>query len=210
MSANFEKIPRQEQERILTIILEEFAQNGYQRASTNAIVTRAEIPKGTLFYYFGSKKAMFLYTLDEAVKRFTEINRNLAGEKPPEDLFENLLHRMKIKLLFVQQEPLLYHFFYKVFLEIPEVLQEEMAARFAAYAAASQSLAKENIDTSRLKEGVDLDSALKMIHLMLEGLLNRYSPQFRQLTPEGGLELVKEIEKECRAYFELIKKGIYQ
>ena len=49
-----------------------------------------------------------------------------------------------------------------------------------------------------------------MIHLMLEGLLNRYSPQFRQLTPEGGLELVKEIEKECRAYFELIKKGIYQ
>ena len=133
MSANFEKIPRQEQERILTIILEEFAQNGYQRASTNAIVTRAGIPKGTLFYYFGSKKAMFLYTLDEAVKRFTEINRNLAGEKPPEDLFENLLHRMKVKLLFVQQEPLLYRFFYKVFLEIPEELQEEMAVRFAAY-----------------------------------------------------------------------------
>ena len=34
---------------------------------------------------------------------------------------------MKVKLRFVQQEPLLYRFFYKVFLEIPDELQDEMA-----------------------------------------------------------------------------------
>ena len=115
MTIHFTQIPKLDQDRILEIILEEFADNGYQRASTNAIVQKADIPKGTLFYYFGSKKAMFLYTLDEAVKRFTEINRTLTGENSPVDLFEGLMHRMKVKLKFVQQEPLLYRFFYKIF-----------------------------------------------------------------------------------------------
>src|SRR4030065_464609 len=126
MTIHFTQIPKPDQDRILEIILEEFADNGYQRASTNAIVQKTDIPKGTLFYYFGSKKAMFLYTLDEAVKRFTEINRTLTGENPPVDLFEGLMHRMKVKLKFVQQEPLLFRFFYKVFLEIPDALKDEM------------------------------------------------------------------------------------
>jgi len=209
MTIHFSQIPQQDQERILKIILEEFAGNGYQRASTNTIVQNAGIPKGTLFYYFGSKKAMFLYTLDEAVRRFTEINKISTGENPPEDLFEGLLHRMKVKLKFVKQEPLLYCFFYKVFLDIPDELKEEMATRFAAFAEASQELAKEKIDTSKLKEGVDLDTALTLVHLMLEGLLNRYSPRLKQLTPEDGLKLVDDMEIECRKYFDLIKRGIY-
>ncbi len=52
---------------MLEVILEEFTENGCKGASTNAIVQKAGIPKGTLFYFFGSKKAMFLYALDEAV-----------------------------------------------------------------------------------------------------------------------------------------------
>jgi len=210
MSINFEKIPRKEQKRILAIILEEFAENGYQRASTNTIVKKAGIPKGTLFYYFGSKKAIFLYTLDEAVTRFTEINKILTGENPPDDLFERLMIRMKVKLKFVQQEPLLYRFFYKVFLEIPDELKDEMTSRFTAYTAASQDQAKEKIDQSKLKIGVDPDTAVRLIHLMLEGLFSRYNPQLRQLSPEDGLRLVENIEIECRKYFELIKQGIYQ
>ena len=190
MTIHFTQVPKPDQERILDIILEEFAENGYQRASTNAIVQKAGIPKGTLFYYFGSKKAMFLYTLDEAVKRFTEINRTLTGENPPEDLFEGLMHRMKVKLKFVHQEPLLFRFFYKVFLEIPDELKDEMASRFSAYSAASQDQAKGKFDQTKLKDGVDPDTAVRLIHLMLEGLLSRYTPQLRQLSPEDGLRLV--------------------
>lgn len=209
MTENFRKIPEPEQERILKIILKEFAGNGYLRTSTNAIVQIAGIPKGTLFYYFGSKKMMFLYTVDEAVRRYTEIYRQLAGT-PPDDLFEGLLYRMKVKLQFIQQDPLLYRFFYKAFLDIPEELKDEMATRFEAYSAESQDLAKENIDQSKLKEGIDLDVVLKMIHLMLEGLLNRYTPQLNQMHPEEGLHLVDAIETECRQYFDLIMQGIYK
>jgi hypothetical protein len=57
---------------------------------------------------------------------------------------------------------------------------------------------------------VDADSAIKLIHLMLEGLFSRYTPQLRQMSPEEALRLVENIESECRGYFELIKYGIYR
>ena len=66
MPDNFTRIPIEEQERILEACITEFAQNGFTQASTNAIIKRAGIPKGTLFYFFGSKKELYLYVIDQA------------------------------------------------------------------------------------------------------------------------------------------------
>jgi AcrR family transcriptional regulator len=81
---NFERIPKAEQESILAACIEEFARQGYSKASTNAIVKRAGIPKGTLFYYFGSKKDLFLYVFDYAIERYTTEFNRMAGELPSE------------------------------------------------------------------------------------------------------------------------------
>lgn len=209
MSENFLKIAEEEQTRILNVVLEEFARNGYQRASTNSIIEKAGIPKGTLFYYFGSKKKMFFYALDQAIQRYIIIYESLASQETS-DFFEGLLYRMKVKLEFIQQEPLLYQFFYRVFLDIPDELKDEMSTRFASYAAASQEQARGTIDPSKLREGVDPSAAVNLVHLMLEGLFNRLTPRLKRISPEEGLRLVGEIEEECRGYFELIKKGIYK
>ena len=209
MSKNFEKISPEEQQRIISICLEEFAEKGYQQASTNSIVAKAQIPKGTLFYYFGSKKDMFLYLLDNAVRRYTGIYQELAVGAP-QDLFESLLQSMQIRMQIAQKEPQLYRFFYKVLLDIPDELQDDLAGRFDAYFAASEGLLQEKLPISNLKEGIRLETVINMVHLLLEGVLNRYAPRFRQLSPEDGLSLVEEISAECRTYFELIKTGIYQ
>ncbi len=108
--ANFERITAEEQARILDACIEEFAQHGYALASTNAIVKRAGIPKGTLFYYFGSKKDLYLYVLDHAVTRFVEAFDRLAGELPT-DLFERLLHRGRTRMRFVIEHPRVYRLF---------------------------------------------------------------------------------------------------
>lgn len=49
------------QEQIRKAALREFAREGYERASTNNIVKEAGIAKGTLFYYFRNKQALFDY-----------------------------------------------------------------------------------------------------------------------------------------------------
>ena len=47
--ANFERLDAGYQQRILVACVEEFSSNGYESASTNAIVRRAGISKGSLF-----------------------------------------------------------------------------------------------------------------------------------------------------------------
>jgi AcrR family transcriptional regulator len=206
--ANFERIPPEEQERILEASMEEFAQNTYAVASTNAIVRRAGIPKGTLFYYFGSKKDLYLYVFDQAVARFAEAFARLDEEKPA-DLFERLLYRGKARMQFIVEHPRLYQFFYNALLNTPDEIQEEMAPRYARYAVVSRDRLTEGLDRSRFRKDIAVDKAIELVDLVLEGIYNRYAPLLRQSSAEEALELVEEITKEARGHFELLKKGVY-
>ena len=211
--AHFERLPAAEQQRILQACIEEFARNGYALASTNAIVKRAGIPKGTLFYFFGSKKDLYLYVIDHAVAKFSaafgQINASLdAGQ--PSDLFERLLHRGAARMQFVVQEPLLYQLFYNAFIHTPDELQAEMQTRFTAYAQGSVGRLSDGLDRSKFREGIQPEKAIELVNLVLEGLFNRHLPAFQRLSPADSLALVEKITAETRQYFELLKKGLYK
>jgi AcrR family transcriptional regulator len=204
---NFTRIPTAEQQRILEACLAEFAQHGYQQASTNAIVKSAGIPKGTLFYYFGSKKALFLYLVDYAVARFIETLP--PPETLPADLFERLLARGELRMRFALQNPQLYQFFYNAFMLAPEEIQAELRSRAGQYAAASQQRLLAGLDTSRFRPGIDLQRAIDLVQLFLEGLYNRYLERIRRASPKEALRLVEMMREECQGYFEMIKEGVY-
>ena len=59
MFENFLKIDITKQKRVLAAALEVFSREGYLRANTNEIAALAEISKGLLFHYFGSKKNLY-------------------------------------------------------------------------------------------------------------------------------------------------------
>ncbi len=207
--ANFEHIPPEEQQRILEACIEEFARNGYAAASTNAIVKRAGIPKGTLFYYFGSKKDLYLYVFDHAVARFVEAFDRLTGELPA-DLFERLLYRGRARMQFVVEHPRLYQLFFNALLHTPDEIQPEMTTRYAEYAAAGRDRLTEGLDLSSFRAGVQVDEAVELVKLVLEGIYNRYAPALRRVSPEEALGLVEQITEETRGYFELLKTGLYK
>ena len=209
MYENFEKIPAEDQQRILNACIEEFAQNGYQQASTNAIVKRAGIPKGTLFYFFGNKKDLYLYILDHAIRQFAARYTELAGDMPT-DLFERLLHRGWVKFQFAAEEPVLFRLFYDAFINTPDEIQAELRSRSGGYATASVGLLTEGLDLSKFREDVDVEKAVALIQLTLDGLMNKYLDAFKKMDPTEGLALVEQISAECREYFKLIQQGIYK
>ncbi len=206
--ANFERIPPDEQQRILEACIEEFAQHTYALASTNAIIRRAGIPKGTLFYYFGSKKNLYLYVFDQAVARFVEAFAR-ASEESPADLFERLLYRGRARMRFVVEHPRLYRLFFNALLDTPAEIQEEMGPRYAEYAAVSRDRLTEGLDRSRFRKDISVNKAIELVELVLEGIYNRYAARLRQISPEEALELVEEITEETRVHFEMLKKGLY-
>lgn len=206
---NFERIPIDQQRSILEACLEEFSQHGYQQASTNAIVKRAGIPKGTLFFFFGSKKQLYLYLVDYAVRRYVE-TINLLKVDLPTDLFERLLARGRLRMQFAVQEPLLYQFFFNAFLHTPVEIQAELALRYNEYATSSRQLLYENLDRSKFKEGINIDRAIDLTNLVLEGIFSRHASQLSQGTPEQALAFVEQISTQVQGYFDLLKKGIYR
>ncbi len=207
--ANFERIPAEEQERILDACIEEFAQNEYALASTNAIVKRAGIHKGTLFFYFRSKKDLYLYALDHAVAVFVKACDRLAG-KPPTDLFERLLDRSRFRMRFVIEQPRLYRLFFNAFLLTPKGIQAEMAPRYSNYAAVSRERLLDGLDRSMFREGIDIDRASDLVNLTLEGIARRYVPVLQHLSPEEALEMVDRINAETSVYFKMLKQGVYR
>ena len=206
---NFEKIPAEDRQRILNTCIEEFARNGYRQASTNAIVKKAGIPKGTLFYFFGSKKDLYLYVVDHAVRSFTVRYAELAGEMPS-DLFERLLYRGQVKFRFAAEQPVLFRLLYNAFIHTPQEIRDELRSRTGEYAAASAGSLTEGLDLSKFREDVDPEKAAALIQLTLDGLLNKYLGTFQRISPTEGLALVEQITAECREYFELIRHGIYK
>lgn len=100
----FEKLSDSERSRIISACVAEFASHGYGNASTNNIVRQLGIPKGSLFYWFGSKDGLYLYLVDLAMKRFVEAFADAARTWPNE-----ILARFRIlietSLSFLEQHP---------------------------------------------------------------------------------------------------------
>lgn len=209
MCENFKRIPIEDQQRILQACLEEFADHSYQQASTNAIVRRAGIPKGTLFFYFGNKQKLYLYLVDHAVAHFAAWMER-SKQNMPSDLFERLLQRGRMRMQFAVQEPLLYRFFYQALLHTPSEIQAQMQSRYAGYAEASARQLYEGLDRSKFRPGVDVEQAIALINLVLEGLFSRHLSVLQDMPPEETLAWVESLDEEVRGYFELLKRGLYE
>jgi len=209
MYQNFERSPIDQQQCILQACLKEFARHGYEQASTNTIVKQADIPKGTLFYFFGSKKHLYLYLVDYAVSRYVE-HVSRSSEEPPSDLFERLLARGRLRMQFAVQEPLLYQFFFNAFLHTPAEIQSEIAHRFVEYAATSRKLLFEGLDRSKFRDDVNIEQAIDLTNLVLEGIFSRYVGQLSQGTPEEALVFVEQLSAQVQGYFDLLKRGLYR
>ena len=106
----FEKLSEQERSHIIGVCVSEFAEHGYRKASTNNIVKRLGIPKGSIFYWFRSKDGLYLYLVDLSVKRFVDVFADAAREWPNE-----ILARLRIliesSLSFLEQQPDHYRLF---------------------------------------------------------------------------------------------------
>lgn len=68
----FFNLDSEKQDRVINAAIKEFAQKGYDKASTNEIVKEAEISKGLLFHYFKNKKQLFLFLFDHCIQIITD------------------------------------------------------------------------------------------------------------------------------------------
>lgn len=57
----FTKLPAQQRQAIVQAALDEFAAHGFHDASLNRVIDAAGISKGSMYYYFDGKEALYAY-----------------------------------------------------------------------------------------------------------------------------------------------------
>lgn len=209
MDELFDKVPDDKKNRILSACIEEFANNGYENASTNTIVKKSGISKGLLFHYFGCKKNVFLCTLDYSIDNILNKYYSLSQGKPS-DLFERMMWVSLLKMKMWYEEPLMFKLIFNAFINVPDELKEDIEDRYAKLNNEHMPRFFEGIDVSKLGQGVDINKAIEVAMLFLEGLSKKYMNQYKNHSADEMLDNMGKLINDINEYFDILKNGIYR
>lgn len=190
MNIAFDNLPEDKKNKIIQSALNEFAVKGYERASTNTIVENAEISKGLLFYYFKSKKGLYIYLINYVIpimyqKFYENADMNIT------DFFERLKNWQVAKLTLFEKLPLETKFLIKAFTDIPKEIKDEISLIYGKYTQNGFKMIFDNIDYSNFRKDIDRQKAINTIIWTLENYGNKYMKE--NLDEQGNLVIKKDV-----------------
>lgn len=163
----FNQLEQSKQDRIINAALKIFAQDGYEKASTNKIVKLAGISKGSLFNYFSTKQDLYLFLFNYTSQVFQEIYEQIDLEQ--RDLFERLKHIGKIKFKIMKKHPQLFDFLKSTRQETSEIVLRELNNFKDHSIEHGINEIYENIDYEKFDEQFDLEKVIEIINWTMLG-----------------------------------------
>ncbi|OXS57819.1 TetR family transcriptional regulator [Bacillus sp. V-88] len=200
-------IDSEKEDRIIRAATRVFAESGYEKASTNAIVKEAKISKGILFHYFNSKKELYVSLYEYLSDLFTEkIYEKLDWNE--HDIFVTIRSVTLIKFELFSVYPDLINFLTSAFSEEAPEVKDEIEKYKTRMVESSFATLFSNIDTSKFKEGIDVNKSIQVIYWTFEGMANQ---QQQKAKSRSVAEInQEEVLAEIDAYIELLKISFYK
>lgn len=194
----------EKRDRIVNAALEEFADNGFKKASTNTIVKNAGISKGLLFHYFNNKESLYNYLEKYVIDTVIETLRNEL-DWDVTDFFNRLMQVAIIKSRLTYRFPKIFDFFTTILsTKTPEeILQyrEDFAPGLL------QKIYTHNIDYTKFKPDLDMEKTMKIINWVIE----KYSLELLEHIQNREKKFIyNTIMKEFEAYIDILKKAFYK
>jgi AcrR family transcriptional regulator len=88
-------------EKIISAAIKEFAKQGFEKASVDAIAFKAKVAKGTVFYYFRTKNELFRGIVSEAQRKFEKkLEKEIFDLKTEKEKIEKII---EIEVDFIQK-----------------------------------------------------------------------------------------------------------
>ena len=211
MISKFMNLELEKRERIINAALKEFAQKGYKNASTNEIVKEANISKGLLFHYFNNKKNLFRFLYDYTVEIFLkEFYDKLEFNET--DIIKRWRQIALLKIKLIQNNPELYNFMVasatddSVNVEIKQEIENKSKAIFEDFSVRLMV----NIDTSKFKEGLNIQHVSEIIIWVAQGFGNRELEKLKHSPVYKTKYDLNLIMGEFDGYIELLKGAFYK
>ncbi|WKA51235.1 TetR/AcrR family transcriptional regulator [Planococcus liqunii] len=203
----FINLDDRKKQTILDAALQEFAEHGYQQASTNRIVKKAGIGKGMLFYYFKSKKELyeylFEYSLDIVVHAyFKQVN---SAET---DFIERLKQAAQVKMKAQLENEQVFNFLGSFVLAKEAEMPPHLQKKYAEMNTLAAALMYEGIDKSLIRKELDADKAFQLIRWSIEGYQNELLQRLEG-SKMSSIDFGPYWE-EFYGYLNILKKSFYR
>jgi len=205
--SKFLNLEQDKQQRILRAALKEFAQKGYDDASTIDIAKDAGISKGLLFHYFKTKKHLFLYLYDYSSEIIKTEYFGMVNVKE-KDIFERLRQSYILKLELIHKHPYLFEFStMAAFTESAEI-REELESRKNDLLSIGYGKMFNLDDESKFKDGIDVSKAKNIIYWSISGFANRIQEELYK-SDSDALDYDKILE-EFDVYLKMLREWFYR
>ena len=202
----FENLDTNKQEIIRRACLLEFVRAGYSGASTNAMCKNAGISKGLLFYYFGSKKELFLYLIDYCtIKLRDSFYDGIVLDR--ENIFERMINLTLRKWALSKKHPWEYDFLAKLLLDCPPDIEQRLAQMKKDNLERAMQTIMYNLDLSELRPDIDPAKAVELVLFVIEGFKAKNIEKYR-MNPRPLSELHDEIMLELKGYLDMCRIGM--
>lgn len=207
MVSKFLNLDSEKQNRILNAAINEFAEKGYENASTNEIVKEAGISKGLLFHYFKNKNQLFLFLYDYCIDvSMTEFYKKIDLNE--RDFFVRLrqIHLIKAELL--NKYPKMLKFIEAANMEKSSDIENDLNTINKEELESASKRVFDGIDLSKFRDGIDIEKAINVVIWSFQGFNAK-------VLEEAKLSSSKQINYdkafiEAEAYTEMLKSCFYK
>ena len=203
----FNSLEESKRQRILNAALKEFAENGYEQASTNRIVKNAGIGKGMLFYYFNNKRELYQYLIDYSVDITVNEFLNLI-DTTESDFIDRMKQVSELKMKLIADNPDIMNFMGTLILTQELELPAELITRMVELKKLGNAKLYDNIDTSLFRADVDVNKVYKLIQWSLEGYQNELTNRLKG-QKMSAIDM-NPLWNEFYEYLEIMKKSFYK
>ena len=167
----FSRLSQEKQSAVVDAAMSVFAAAGYKKAYVSEIAAAAGISKALVFYYFGTKKALYLYLIDYASKLImTELNESKIGEK--DDFFDRIREITRVELSLMKRHTAITSFINSVYFETDSEVAPDFRALSAGGGPVRERLALDGVNFAKFKDGVDPKLVVNILVKFTEGVVN--------------------------------------
>lgn len=203
MTEHFQGLEQEKRERVLNAGYQIFGRYGYRKASTADIAREAGISKAMLFYYFVSKKELYLDLIQEASNLLLSA-MGARLDTISTDFFERVLILSRIKIETLKKRPFLTQFLYSAFGETDSEVCDELQVQFSAGNVIRNEMVVLHTDAEKFKEGISPELVLEMIMNCSLGLFSvRTADDCRP-------EMIERHMDRFQEYLTLLKQNFYK
>jgi len=203
MNEVIKNIPIDKRSRIINSAFEEFSRYGYSNTSTNNIVDNADISKGLLYHYFGSKERLYSvlkeFSIELAYKNVVdELNWNIS------DIYQRVKQYYKIKIRLANDYPYIFHFIESLRYEMGEKELEDYISTISP--TLYKNLLTYNIDFTKFDDNIDIRKSVNIIKWTIEKYVDKAIEDIIHFGQIAEDYLWKQVDE----YIVILKQAFYK